>query len=374
MNEQTPPSHATAPSRIERTLRLIRDCNRLVIHATDETALLRDVCRLAVEIGGYRFAWVGFAVTDDVKTVSPVAQAGEGGGYLDAVTIRWSDTELGRGPVGSTIRTGRPHWTRNIETDTAMSPWRDQALRHGFRSSISLPIATSEHVLGAFSVYAGVPDAFDEEEVDLLLDLAGDMAYALTALRARAALTDSERRWQFALEGAGDGVWDWNAVTNTVMFSRRWKEMLGYREDEIGPRLEEWSSRVHPDDLAAIMAAVRAHLDGHTPHYESEHRLRCKDGTWKWVLDRGLVMMRTPDGKPVRVVGTHADITGRKEAEKVSAAQLSELLRWQDVMLDREDRVHELKAEVNALCLRAGDPVRYASQDEGTAGAKAPKA
>ncbi|ACA98162.1 MULTISPECIES: PAS domain-containing protein [Cyanophyceae] len=132
---------------------------------------------------------------------------------------------------------------------------------------------------------------------------------------AEQALRESELRWQFALEGSGDGVWDWNAQTNRVFFSRQWKAMLGYSEAEIGDTLMEWESRVHPDDLAMTYQAIQAHLDGQTEIYRSEHRVRCKDGSYKWILDRGKVIEWTPSGEPLRIIGTHSDIGDRKQAE-----------------------------------------------------------
>jgi PAS domain S-box-containing protein len=125
-------------------------------------------------------------------------------------------------------------------------------------------------------------------------------------------LEEAEVRWRFALEGADHGVWDWNARTNRVYFSTRWKEMLGYAEDEIGDGFHEWESRVHPDDLPGIRLALDAHFKGDTPIYLSEHRLRCKDGHYTWVLDRGKVVERAEDGSPLRVIGTHTDISGMR--------------------------------------------------------------
>jgi len=133
---------------------------------------------------------------------------------------------------------------------------------------------------------------------------------------AEAALRESEQRWQFALEGSGDGIWDWDAKTNKVFYSPRWKEMLGFEQHEIGDSLDEWKSRVHPDDLAVAMAAINDHLQGRTDIYTSEHRLQCKDGSYRWILDRGKVMSRDAAGKPLRVVGTHTDITPRIMAQR----------------------------------------------------------
>jgi two-component system, cell cycle sensor histidine kinase and response regulator CckA len=134
--------------------------------------------------------------------------------------------------------------------------------------------------------------------------------------REEEALRVSEERWQFALEGAGEGVWDWNAQTNEVIFTRRWKEMLGFEEHEIGDSLEEWETRVHPEDKERVYAEIEKHFSGQVPVYVSEHRVKCKDGTYKLILDRGKVITRTNDGKPLRVVGTHSDLTERNRAEE----------------------------------------------------------
>lgn len=127
------------------------------------------------------------------------------------------------------------------------------------------------------------------------------------------ALAASELRWRFAIEGNGDGLWDWDAQTNEVFFSPCWKSMLGYEDHELEGSFDTWSSRVHPEDLDHALDELRRHIEGATDVYRSEHRLRHKDGTWRWILDRGKVLTRTPDGKPLRVVGTHTDITGSKE-------------------------------------------------------------
>jgi PAS domain S-box-containing protein len=132
---------------------------------------------------------------------------------------------------------------------------------------------------------------------------------------AEIALRDSEERWKFALEGASEGVWDWNMQTNEVMFSKRWKEMLGYEENEIENKFEEWEKRVHPDDLPRVMAEVDRYVRGQSPDFSSEHRMRCKDGRWKWILSRGRVVSYDSKQNPLRMIGTHADITDRKEAE-----------------------------------------------------------
>ena len=135
-------------------------------------------------------------------------------------------------------------------------------------------------------------------------------------MAAEEALRESQLRWQFALEGAGDGLWDWDAVTNRVVYSQQWKAMLGYAEHEIGDSLTEWETRVHPDDLPRVKAEIKSYFTGESPVYRSEYRIRAKDGSHRWILDRGQVVRRLPDGRPARMIGTHTDITDRKNAEE----------------------------------------------------------
>jgi len=139
---------------------------------------------------------------------------------------------------------------------------------------------------------------------------------------AEEALRESEERWKFAIEGAGDGLWDWNVVTNEVFFSKRWKSMIGYGEDEIAGKFEEWRKRLHPEDLPRALAAIKAHFEGKTADYSCEFRMACKDGSWKWILARARVMSRDGAGKPLRAIGTHTDISGQKAAEEREAHNL----------------------------------------------------
>ena len=126
---------------------------------------------------------------------------------------------------------------------------------------------------------------------------------------------DRENRWKLALESSGDGVWDWNVATGDQTHSLQWKEMLGYSALEIGTGYDEFTSRVHPDDLAQAQAAASACLEGKVPDYAVDLRLRCKDGSWKWVLSRGKVVSRDAQGRPLRMIGTHTDINERKQTE-----------------------------------------------------------
>lgn len=135
-------------------------------------------------------------------------------------------------------------------------------------------------------------------------------------MRLTRALRESEERWKFALEGAGDGVWDWNVQQDTVVFSPRYKEMAGYTDADIAANEEAWRSRIHPDDRIQVDEDIHACLEGKTANYANEHRIQCKDGSIKWVLARGMIVSRSYDGTPLRMIGTHADITERKNMEE----------------------------------------------------------
>jgi len=124
----------------------------------------------------------------------------------------------------------------------------------------------------------------------------------------------SEERWKFALENSGDGLWDWNSATDKVFFSDRWKEVIGYKPDEISDSFDEWKIRVHPDDIQSCYEELTRHFKGETAIYSKEFRMLCKDGSYKWILARGKVIEWTPDHKPLRVLGTHTDLTERKYA------------------------------------------------------------
>ena len=173
-------------SRVNRALKTFSGCNQALIRATEELQLMKDICRTIVEVGGYRLAWVGIAEHDDWKTVRPVAQWGDRDGYLAKLDMNWSDTDRGRGPTGTAIRTGTTRIVQNILFDPSWALWREEGLKHGFAASISLPLINDDHPLGALVIFAGEKRAFGKEEVKLLEELAADLSFGLATLRMNA--------------------------------------------------------------------------------------------------------------------------------------------------------------------------------------------
>jgi diguanylate cyclase (GGDEF)-like protein/PAS domain S-box-containing protein len=208
----------------------------------------------------------------------------------------------------------RVPWVADLPPEAAIDQAGWQA--HNITALLFIPLVQKSEVTGFLGFTAHHERLELGDDIVRLLQVMGQtIANAQTSVQDQIALRESEARWQFALEGAGDGVWDWNAATNTVFFSRQWKAILGYEDHEIGTSLDEWDSRIHPEDKARCYEDLERHFTGQTPFYQNEHRVRCKDGSYRWILDRGKVIEWATDGQPLRVIGTHTDVTERKQAE-----------------------------------------------------------
>ncbi len=169
--------------KLNRTLKALYDSSHAMVYASNEKDYLREVCNLVLESCNYKMLWIGYAEEDENKSVRPVAYAGFEEGYLETLKISWADTERGRGPTGTAIRTGKASKCRNMLTDPAFKPWRKEAVKRGYSSSIAIPMITGGKTFGAITIYSKDPDPFSDDEERLLTELAHDLSYGIKAIR-----------------------------------------------------------------------------------------------------------------------------------------------------------------------------------------------
>ena len=179
--------------RLNRSLRLLGDCNLLLARASDEETLLNDLCHLIVDMGGYMMAWVGFAEQDAEKTVRPVARSGHDHGYLDSVTISWDGTKAtGRGSTGTAIRTGKTQVNHDVQNSPNLAAWRAAIVERGYQSIIGLPLVIDNRTIGALTLYASETDAFNSKEIELLEEMTRNLAIGIQMIRTQQERDDAK--------------------------------------------------------------------------------------------------------------------------------------------------------------------------------------
>jgi PAS domain S-box-containing protein len=186
---------------------------------------------------------------------------------------------------------------------------------------LGLPFYRGELMTGMVGI-ANRPGGYDETLVTYLEPFLATCAQLLEGYRhrtlrgeAEVALRESEERWHLAVQGSHDGIWDWNIATSTVFFSSRWKAIRGFEEQEMTGSLAEWRDGIHPEDRDRVLHQIDVYLTKRSPEFSEEYRVRCKDGSYRWVLDRGVALWNA-DGVVVRMAGSESDITERKESEQ----------------------------------------------------------
>ncbi len=311
-------------SHTNRALRMISSCNQALIHAVSEQELIDAICQIAINNGGYRLCWIGYAENDAQKSVRPVGSAGFEDGYLEKAHITWADNERGRGPTGTCIRTCQPVVAQNFQTDPKMAPWRENAIRRGYHSSVALPLLVEGQATGALMIYSDQPDAFNGAELDILLELANDLAYGITALRTRdegrrslQALQDSEARYRLISENTADMIWTVDLNSQRFEYiSPSVHKMLGYSVPEaLNISLAEMLAR---ESLTRLTRATQQRVlefqagTIHKSYIDQVQQVR-KDGslcpseiTTRLVVD--------PSGK-LLMVGVTRDISERHKAQ-----------------------------------------------------------
>ena len=278
--------------RVARALKTLSAGNHALLHATEENALLREVCRIVVEEGGQRMAWVGYAEHDPQKTVRPVAQAGIGSDFVVGLPVTWSETAFGLGPTGIAIRSQRPSLSSTIPNiDPNLAPWREKLIGYGFTSILALPLKTNGETIGNLTIYSAEPDAFGEQEVALFEELADDLGFGigtlwLRAVHARSAAEIEHLAYHDRLTDLPNRAWLYQRLEQLIVTEQKQRapftllhldiehyrdvnEALGHQQGDallrlIGPRLSEsvgdsgTVARIGSDEFAVVLPAADA--------------------------------------------------------------------------------------------------------------------
>jgi len=239
--------------RLNKAHRALTVSNEALVRADDAAVLLEEICRAIVDVAEYRMCWVGRAEHDEARTLRPIARAGHDEGYVDLAEITWADTERGRGPVGTTVRTGRVDVRQDIAADPTFAPWRDEALKRGYASVIATPLRDAGQVIGALAIYASEKDAFDTDAVRLLTDLSNDLAYGITALRARAQIAAERTCFEAFIMQAPVAVAVYTGPDHVVRLANRRWFALGFGIEAVGRPLRESLQRSTADGALAVL-------------------------------------------------------------------------------------------------------------------------
>jgi PAS domain S-box-containing protein len=319
-----------------RALRARSACTQVLVGAVDERDALGRVCRILVEQGGYRLAWVGVHLQDEAKTIVPIAQAGFDDGYLESAHITWADTERGQGPTGRCIRTRKPIVVLDVAADPSMGPWKEDALRRGYGATAAFPLMYGGELLGAMMVYAQSGSTFVEDEVSLLRALVDDLAFAVDAMRTRAAREKSEaelkllnqelearvvERTAEALDlynNAPCGYHSIDADGLVLQMNDTELEWLGYRRAEVVGRMR-LADLMSPRS-AAQFARVLPGFVSSGSFSNVEWEWKRKDGSLFNVLIHASAV-RDAGGRFLRTRSAALDITDRTRAEAALDAE-----------------------------------------------------
>lgn len=306
--------------RLNRALRALSACNQALAQAGSEQELLDQICEVIVRLGAYRFAWIGYAQPDESKSVRPVAHAGFEEGYLRDITVTWSETEAGRGPVGTAIRENQACVIADTEHDPRFEPWRVAALRRGYAALIALPLRVAGSTFGALAIYSDQRGSFENSEVGLLAEMANNLSFGITAIRsyeeskrAAAALREAEAKYRQLVEQvpAISYVAEAGAQGRFLYLSPQVKTILGYRPEDCMSDPRFWWDHLNPEDHA--IASQEDTWEEGRP-FQVEYRMRRQDGQEVWVRDEAVIIRDPMTGKRM-TRGLLIDITERKRAD-----------------------------------------------------------
>lgn len=310
--------------RADRALKMISECNRLLVRTKDETALLHELCRLIVEQGGYRMTWVGFAEAD--KSVRIASSAGGDDGYLAKAKVRWDDNEHGRGPIGVAFRTGQLVVCNDFQTSPTTQPWHEEAAKHGYAAAIALPLKCTGKSFGVLTLYASVVDSFNTAEVALLEQLAEDLAFGIHSLRTRAehqqaatALRESDRNYREIFNSTTEAILLHEVGTGKILdVNDATLRMFGYdsKAEVLANTVADMSAMEPAYTQMEVQHNIRRAMEEGPQTFEWQARKKNGENFWVEVSLRSSQI-----GGHNRVISALRDITERRKTE----AQLRQL-------------------------------------------------
>ena len=327
--------------RSNRYLKAISNCNQVLLKADQEKNLINDICRIICEDAGHRMVWwVGYAENDEAKTVRPIIWAGFEDNFLATANATWADNEYGWGPTGTAIRSGKTTYIQDIASDPRVIPWRKKALERGYQSSIALPLKDgTKKIFGALTIYSPEPNTFIPVEINLLEELAENMSFGITTLRARKeqrkmedALRESEEKFRMLSEQSLLAVC---FIQDDILkyANKAYCDISGYSIEEIRSwNPYELSKFVHPDDRELVMDQVRIKQSSDPDsirHYKFKGLTKSGETKWIEMYSRTVLFQ----GKNASLV-TFIDITERKQAEeeqKKLHAQLQQVQKMDSI-------------------------------------------
>lgn len=324
--------------KANRAYKMLSEINRALVRIKDETALLREICRVIVETGGYGLAWVGYAENDDEKSIRPVAQHGYEEGFLQTLKITWADTEHGRGPTAQTIRTGQPVIDQNIKQATASQHWHTEAAKRGHASTAALPLREDQVTFGALNVYSSASNGFSEEDITLLMQLAEDTAYGIAALRsqvqrraAEEALQLSEKKFRIIFHEALDVIMVIHENSERILeVNRAVERVLGY--DETALVGKHFSMLFH----TGLSGSLTDEVHNYGVVFDS-HQCKRADGS---ICPMDLTATLMPWGEGRAILVTFRDVSERQamQEELIKAELMRVELEKERDLLDLKER------------------------------------
>jgi signal transduction histidine kinase len=314
----------------ERALRTLVGTNEALLRARGELELFREVCRVAVEHGGFRMAWAGVPDAGEERLLRPVAWHGVEDGYLAQARITWADEARGRGTAGLAMRTGRVAVANDIATDPRFGPWREAALARGYASNAALPLVYAGERLGIIGAFSEQRGAFSAGVIDVLQRVADDLAFGLAAFRARAASARTATELELATQLIGLEVARLDLRTGMIAMSPRARALRGLAAGGTDLHVDDWLAHLRPEDRGAVAANLaRARVatpDAPDLAPTGPRRYRTLDGGARWIEARARVLF-DEGGAPVGVISASIDVSVRIEEREQLRALSARLQR-----------------------------------------------